>query len=216
MRPNGPRLLPGDAVVDTGGTQHADWSYRPVLGGVMRRRHELALSLLPTRAGRLVELGYGSGLLMPELATRCEELHGVDLHGQARAVEAALDRYGVTATLCTGDARAMPYRDGAFDCAVAESVLAHVDGLDAACAELHRVLRPDGVLVAVVPGHSVFVDAGLVLLTHARPATDFADRRDTVIPTLLRRFDVEMRTTLPRHGGRSLRLYTGLRLRPRG
>jgi SAM-dependent methyltransferase len=48
-----------------------------------------------------------------------------------------------------GDVQALPFGDGEFDCAVAAWMLYHVPDLDRALAELARVLRPGGRLVAV-------------------------------------------------------------------
>ncbi|MDQ1521387.1 MAG: hypothetical protein QOI55_2460 [Actinomycetota bacterium] len=182
---------------------------------MLRRRHELASSLLPLRCHRLLELGYGSGFMMPELARHCDELHGLDLHDKERDVAAALLRAGVSAQLRSGTVTAMPYDDQFFDCVVAESLLAHVEALDLACNEVGRVLRPGGVFIAVVPTHARLVDAALKMLTGASAKKDFADRR-AVTPALLRHFEVDARHSFPRRGPRVLRLYTAFGLRPRG
>ena len=47
-----------------------------------------------------------------------------------------------------GDVVDLPFRDGRFDCVVAAWMLYHASDLDRALEELHRVLRPDGRLVA--------------------------------------------------------------------
>jgi ubiquinone/menaquinone biosynthesis C-methylase UbiE len=209
------RTLPREALISTGGTQHADWNYRPLLGSVLRRRHELVASLLPGRCHRLLELGYGSGFMLPELARHCDELYGIDLHEKERDVAAALAGSGVMAQLRSGTVTAMPYEDQFFDCVVAESLLAHVEELDLACAEVRRILRPGGVFIAVVPAHARLVDAALKLLTGASAKKDFADRR-AVAPALLRHFEIEEEQRFPRRGMRILRLYTAFGLRPRG
>src|SRR5690606_26267525 len=79
-RPGGLRLLPRGALVKTGTVDHADWNYRPVLGPISRIRFKLALALLPSPSRRLLEVGYGSGIFMPELARTCEVLYGLDTH----------------------------------------------------------------------------------------------------------------------------------------
>jgi len=203
-------LLPASAVIRTGGTQHADWNDRRFVGWVLRRRHELARSLLPSRCGRLLEVGYGSGLLMPELARHCDELYGIDLHDKSREVRALLAQFGVTAALDRGTAAAMPYPDRFFDCVVAESVLAHIDELERACGEMRRVLQPDGTLVALVPGASWLLDTGLRVVTGASPNADFGDRRRAIVPELLRHFDVLEQRSFPRRTTGVMRLYTAL------
>jgi ubiquinone/menaquinone biosynthesis C-methylase UbiE len=47
-----------------------------------------------------------------------------------------------------GDVQSLPFPDETFDCAVAAWMLFHVPDLDAGLAELARVLRPGGRLVA--------------------------------------------------------------------
>jgi SAM-dependent methyltransferase len=61
-------------------------------------------------------------------------------------VELASER-GVDAR--RGDVQDLPFDDGSFDCAVAAWMLYHVPDLDRGLAELHRVLRRGGRLVAV-------------------------------------------------------------------
>jgi SAM-dependent methyltransferase len=48
-----------------------------------------------------------------------------------------------------GDARRLPFEDGEFDAVLAAWMLYHVPDLDRALAEIARVLRPGGRLVAV-------------------------------------------------------------------
>ena len=54
-----------------------------------------------------------------------------------------------------GDAQALPFSDAQFDAVLAASMLYHLPDLDAGLAELRRVLRPGGRLVAVTnaPDH---------------------------------------------------------------
>jgi SAM-dependent methyltransferase len=50
-----------------------------------------------------------------------------------------------------GNALALPYPDGTFDCVIASEILEHVPEDDAAIAELVRVLKPGGTLAVTVP-----------------------------------------------------------------
>jgi SAM-dependent methyltransferase len=208
---DGLTLLPESALIRTGPVDHADWNYRPLIGAVQRIRFRLIRTLLGTQQyARLLEIGYGSGVFMPELAKRSAELYGIDPHPMPREVEQALRRHGVSASLVSGSAESLPYGDGHFDCAVSVSAIEYVPDIDRACRELIRVLRPGGVLVIATPGVSPIWDLAL-RLTGENPA-QYADRRQNLIPALKRHFDVEREIALPSIGGRLFRLYTGLRL----
>ena len=181
------RLLPRDALLQTGPVDHADWNYRPMLGWIQRQRFRLILGLLPPgKVDRLLEIGYGSGVFMPELATRCEELHGIDVHPQASAVQSRLMEHGVKAELVSGSAEQMAYASSMFDAVVAVSSLEFVPDARVAAREIRRVLKPSGCLVLVTPGHSPLVDLGLRVLTGQSAKEDYAGRREQLMPALER------------------------------
>ena len=92
----------------------------------------------------VLEVGCGEG----ELARRLVRELGVSLVAldqSARMVELARAR-GVDARV--GDLQELPFEDGSFDVVVAGWILYHVADLDRGLAEIARVLRPGGRLVA--------------------------------------------------------------------
>lgn len=94
---------------------------------------------------RVVEVGGGPG----ELAARIADEVGARVTMfdiSPRMVELARSR-GVDAHV--GDVQRLPLEDGSCDCAVAAWMLFHVPDLDRGLAELARILRPGGRLVAV-------------------------------------------------------------------
>lgn len=206
-------LLPESALVRTGPVDHADWNYRPLIGAVQRIRFRLIRTLLGERRfERVLEIGYGSGVFMPELAKRANELFGIDPHLMPREVEEALRKHGVHASLVTGSAEALPYEDGFFDCAVSVSAIEYVEDIDRACRELIRVLRPGGIVVVATPGVSPIWDLALRLSTGESPK-QYAGRRQRLLPALKRHFGVQEEISVPAFGGRLFRLYTGVSLR---
>lgn len=59
--------------------------------------------------------------------------------------------HDVPVTLARGVGEALPFPDEAFNLAILDNVLEHVDDRHATLAEIRRVLRPDGVLYLVTP-----------------------------------------------------------------
>ena len=97
------------------------------------------------RPRRVLEVGPGPGELAERVAAETgAEVVALDI--SPRMVELSRGR-GVDARV--GSAEELPWPDGSFDCAVAAWMLYHVADLDRALAELARVLRPGGRLVAV-------------------------------------------------------------------
>jgi ubiquinone/menaquinone biosynthesis C-methylase UbiE len=208
------KLLPRELLEKTGPVDYADWNHRPVLGFISRSRFRLILKMMAGRKfQRLLEIGYGSGVFMPELAQHTDELWGADIHSCTEAVSKRLQGFNTSARLCTADVSSLPYPDGHFDCVVAVSALEFVDDLDAACNEVERLLMPNGCFLAVTPTNSPIADAGLKLLTGNSAKQDFGDRRAKIITTLKKHFRVEEERLFPPLA--ALKLYTGLKLATR-
>ena len=162
----------------------------------------------------MLEIGYGSGIFMPHLATVADNLSGIDVHDRAIAVAEVLDRFGVSAHLSHGSAEALPYESGSMDAIVAVSAISFIDDIDAAASEFARVLAPTGSLFVVMPHQSRALDMALELFTGESAKTDYGDRRSRVVPALARHFDTVRRSGFPMSVG-PLRVYTALELRPR-
>ncbi len=113
------------------------------------RYHDLLDDLEVELAGRYVrgrevlEVGCGTGLVLRRLAPIASRAVGVDLSPGmlARARARGLD-------VVEGSATELPFPDASFDVAVSFKVLAHVPDLARALAEMARVVRPGGVIVA--------------------------------------------------------------------
>ncbi|MBS1838316.1 MAG: class I SAM-dependent methyltransferase [Actinobacteria bacterium] len=91
------------------------------------------------RGARVVSLDYGYDELPP-------------VNGLFRAMEASGEvPSGALGRCVNGDALRLPFPDHTFDRIICSEVFEHIPDDRGAMAELHRVLRPDGVLAATVP-----------------------------------------------------------------
>ncbi len=107
--------------------------------------YDLVFAAVAEREPRdIVEVGCGRGELA-ERMSRELQAHVIALDQSARMVELTAAR-GVEAII--GDVVDLPFGDESFDCAVAAWMLYHASDLDQALAELRRVLRRDGCLIA--------------------------------------------------------------------
>ena len=148
MKLNDPRVVEAEYANERG-LEGRRAAYRFATGpNAPQMAFEAVAEVSPSR---VLEVGCGPG----ELAARIREEVGAEVVAidiSPRMVELARGR-GVDARL--GDVCDLPFAAGEFDCAVAAWMLYHVPDVDAGLAELARVLRPGGRLVAVTnaPDH---------------------------------------------------------------
>ncbi|MBF6083346.1 methyltransferase domain-containing protein [Nocardia cyriacigeorgica] len=107
-------------------------------------------------AGRqILDAGCGSGPIFAALRDRGAIVTGFD--ASAKMVELARRRLGADAALHVADIAApLPFRDDAFDDAIASLVLHYLEDWTAPLAELRRVLKPGGRLIVAVNHPFVF------------------------------------------------------------
>lgn len=111
------------------------------------QRHATRALLALETGESVLDIGCGPGFLAAEMAGTVGPpgaVHGVDISNDMLAM--ARDHCAALSTVSfqQADATDLPFADGAFDAAVSTQVCAYVTDIEAALAELHRVLRPGG------------------------------------------------------------------------
>jgi len=107
--------------------------------------------VLTQAAGRVLEIGVGSGVNLPRYTDRANEVLGLDPHPKLLAM-AAGKKYRVPTKLIEGSAESIPLDDSSVDTVVTTWTLCTVPDVAKALAEMKRVLRPDGQLLFVEHG----------------------------------------------------------------
>ena len=192
-------ILPRPAARKTGDEDPVDYYYRPLTAWLYRGRLRLAARLPePQRFASMLEVGYGSGIFLPELNRRADRLTGIEVHDEAARVGTTLRRFGVEAELHRGSLFEMPFPDGAFDGLVCLSVMEHLTQLDAALDEFRRVFRPGGVAVLGFPVRNVLTD-GFFRLVGYQPREIHPSSHADILAALRRHrgFRVERQRRLP-------------------
>lgn len=142
-------------------TQHY---HLPIIRHFFLRRLTLALDFLDGRHfDSLLEIGFGSGVLLPELSERSTHLFGMDLHGQIGKVKEMLKAEGVVTNLSRGDILYLPYKNESFDCVISIATLEHIRQLRLAISEIKRILKKNGCAVFGFPVANKASDLLLVL-----------------------------------------------------
>ncbi len=135
------------------------------LYSVLARPYDLAVKVLPVwrhwisaalphiRGPRVLEVSFGTGLLLTRYAGDFET-YGVDLNERMVAIaQRNLHRAGVNAELRQANVEALPYPDGHFDTVINTMAFSGYPDGQRAMSELHRVLRPKGRLVLIDVGY---------------------------------------------------------------
>ena len=107
------------------------------------------------RRRRILDLGAGYGAVTGELARRGGGFVAA-LDRVETAVSTGSAQAASTGSVC-GDARRLPFADSSFDLVFSQCVLLWA-GLTRAAAEIHRVLEPGGVLIALEPDYAGMIE----------------------------------------------------------
>jgi SAM-dependent methyltransferase len=99
-------------------------------------------------AGRVLDAGCGGGGTALSLAEESAFAVGLDLEARFAGAGTRLqaEKGIANAAFVQGDGERLPFRDGTFDLVFSHSVIEHVQAADGYLREIHRVLRPGGVL----------------------------------------------------------------------
>lgn len=108
----------------------------------------LVRALAVPAGARMLEVGCGRGVALPELAGLCRpvELVGLDVDPELLG-EARRHLGQIECGLVCADVREMPFEDASFDVVVDFGTLFHIARPHEGLAEIARVLRPGGLFV---------------------------------------------------------------------
>ena len=120
------------------------------------RRLASLVRLLRLQPGeKLLDCGCGSGWLAALSRAVGARVWAMDI--APTGVAAARGRFPEAAYFQVGDVYHLPFADASFDALVLSEVVEHLEDIEAAFAEVQRVLRPGGRVLVSVPYHETIV-----------------------------------------------------------
>lgn len=203
-------------IFKTGSGDPVYYHYLPLVGYTYKKRLSNTLSLFREKCSRLLEIGYGSGILFPELSRRSDEICGLETHGREDLVHRLLEKEKITnVKLFSGSVLKIPFDDNSFDCIVSVSTFEHIDrwdkefSLDKGFVEMRRVLKPGGRAILSFPVRNVVTDAFFRLAGHS-PRKIHPSSHTDIIATARKYFEIEKLVKFPKFLPLSLSLYCSI------
>src|SRR5277367_4275863 len=131
--------------------QGADWDEMRALDLPAAEVEAALLSLVQDDAGRLLDIGTGTGRVLELLAPRISRGLGIDASKAMLALaRARLSRAGCAqCAVRLGDMYRLPLADDSFDLVVLQMVLHYAEDPAGVLAETARVLRPGGAAIVI-------------------------------------------------------------------
>lgn len=132
---------------------------------------------------RVLDLACGTGLVarhVVPVVTPAGRVVGADINPAMLAL--ARERCPVDVEWIEASCEALPFDDATFTHVICQQGVQFFPDASTALREAHRVLRPDGVLIATVwatPGHNPYIEQQLALLAELDPASIDSVRRAT-------------------------------------
>jgi SAM-dependent methyltransferase len=107
--------------------------------------NELRQQQLASARGRVLEIGFGTGLNAAHYPRDVERVVALDSNpGVERLARKRIEAASVPIEFLLGSGERLPFEDGSFDSVVTTLVLCSVSDVVAALAEIRRVLAPGG------------------------------------------------------------------------
>jgi len=198
----------------TNDVDYFHWNYKFPIKYIQLYRFKTITRLLGNKKyGRLLEVGTGSGIFLPELAQHCEKLCACDVHPHIEEIDKLAKYYKFKDyELKSQSIERTDYPDNHFDAIVAVSVLEFVDDLQAAINEIKRILKKDGIFLTICPMQNKMLDFILSFYADKTAEEEFGDSRIYVTKALEKDFKVIKKGYMTPLIGRLFPVYTHYKL----
>ncbi|MBL6992066.1 MAG: class I SAM-dependent methyltransferase [Bacteriovoracaceae bacterium] len=146
-------------LIETSDSDPFKFYYMPIVKIPLLQRLKSAVKLLGKKKyNKLLDLGCGAGVLLPELSKHADILHGTDVHDNLDTVESMVKTEGIKAKIFKSDVlKANTFKDK-YDSIVCVSVLEHIHDVELAIKNIDKILEKDGEVIFGFPPKNPLVD----------------------------------------------------------
>lgn len=110
---------------------------------------------LKTAEGKVLEIGFGTGLNLPNYPSLVEKIWTADPNpGHSKKALARIEESPISVEYKQLQGESLPFENNFFDVTVSTWTLCSIQDLPKAMSEIHRVLKPDGKLLFMEHGLS--------------------------------------------------------------
>ena len=137
--------------------EDALWAYchkNPLIRSVYTKRLQTIIDIVPPKKFKhILDLGTGSGILIPTLFKMGKSISGIDINENLMHVREMLLKLNIHPHFTVGDVRDLPYRDNQFDLIICSSVLEHLNKNDLikSIKTIRKIMKNDGYLIIGYP-----------------------------------------------------------------
>jgi len=129
-----------------------DRYYKPIQKIPYLKRFKMVLKLMNNKIyNNFLDIGFGSGIFLPELASRSEKLTAIDKHDHVEIVKKIIESKNISANLLKADILNLPFPDNTFDGILCLSVLEFIKDIPKAVKEIKRVAKPNAKIIIGAP-----------------------------------------------------------------
>lgn len=210
------RLPPEGVLTETGKTDPLRYYYKPLIGRLYIKRIEILLALLPKKKFcSALEIGYGSGILIPTIQQYVTAYYGIDLDANPDQVYENIRKSGIEMPIHLVQGDIFELECKSFDLIIAISVFEHIKEIEKLIRKIRTLLSNDGYLLIGVPR----TDRWMSMLFSLIGFNQIDDYHVTDYRAIINQanacFDLIAEVSMPQILPRPCALYHGALLRPR-
>lgn len=148
-------LPPAEKIIKTSDSESGPQRYcskNYFIRKIYLERLQKAIDLMTPGYEKLLEAGYGNGMLFPTYNQLARETYGLDIHSKKEEVAKLFKGNFLQASIY-----AIPFAENFFDCVISLSVVEHLSDLEKAILEIKRVAKEGGDIIIGFPTDNLLI-----------------------------------------------------------